>query len=428
MNIEKLYTEMLAKRKVTRENMMYAGGRNVGILTQKDVSKPDNRIVIPLAESAITDIIGYAGRPGEIHSEYVTESGIDDEITKTLNEINKYNREGIENSELLAESLSVGEAWELWWLSDNLKLQRGLATPEYKVVSPLECMPIYDNSLKPRLVAFARFWSSTDDDGKVFEHCDVYDDTLLTSYTRNNSEWYQTDSAPHGFTQVPAIGFRTTRNNVPIFESQKKIIDAIDSIMSKTQNEVDRFNALVALFPGKVDKEFIEKLSEFAKPYIDDLEGFQKWPEYLQKNYTGVTDFYRMQTELLKARFHETIKVPDMSDKEFAGNASGVAIAYKLLGLEFLVAEIEVYFRLGIEKRFDLLKDVFAASSYGGIDWDKYSQKIEWKRNLPMNLLETIQAAAMVQALDLSNDAVRAMIPESIIPKEIDSDGSSLTT
>ena len=56
--------------------------------------------------------------------------------------------------------------------------------------------------------------------------------------------------------------------------------------------------------------------------------------------------------ENMKNRFNDEIhkfsSTPDLSDDFFSGNASGVAIKYKLYGTETLTAVKERYFKKGI--------------------------------------------------------------------------------
>ena len=53
----------------------------------------------------------------------------------------------------------------------------------------------------------------------------------------------------------------------------------------------------------------------------------------------------------LEQDIHKFANVPCMSDESFGGNASGVAMRYKLLGLEQITNIIERYFREGLKER-----------------------------------------------------------------------------
>ncbi len=274
--------ELSCKRRDIEQNEKYAYGRNPGIIHAEDAPKPDNRIPVPLAKSAITDIVGYAGRPGEIKTEYkIKDSDETDSATEYMTDMDEHNKEGIENSELMARSLSLGIAWELWWISDN----NGELKAEYKILDNKQCLPVYSDDLKPKLIHFLRFWDSKDKDS----YLDVYYPLYSQQYkkAKGSSEWVRNPDGDtmYPFKDVPVIPFRTSANNRPVFEAQKPIIDAFDKIVSRTQNEVDRYNALISLFPDQVDSEFIKKLTNEMKPYIDGLDAIEgdKWPRYMEK-------------------------------------------------------------------------------------------------------------------------------------------------
>lgn len=419
------YRDMLTmKQSIIKENAKYAFGKNYGILNAKDTPKPDNRIPVPLAKSAVTDIVGYAGRPGEIKTDYryipePDSEGEADELTELLKMFDEHNKEGLENSELLTKSLSLGIAWELWYISNDLELPKAVMTPEYKILDNIECLPVFDGTLKPKLEKFFRFWKSED----KTEELDVYYPEYSEHYTKKEEGWIANTEldTKYPYKRVPVIPFRTSMDNRPVFAAQKPLIDSFDMIVSKTQNEVDRFNALITLFPGKIDRDFIQKLTEAAKPYIDSLDEYEpdQWPKYLEKNLSGVNEFYQSQADRLERLFHKTIKVPDMSDKEFAGNQSGVAIAYKLIGFEFLVSEIEIYFRQGLESRFDMYKDVIDESTMPTVKWEEYRQDITWNRNLPVDAEAKLRIAAMLQGLGYSQEAISRFVPDSITKESL---------
>ena len=91
---------------------------------------------------------------------------------------------------------------------------------------------------------------------------------------------------------------------------------------------------------------------------------------------------------------HKLSMVPDLSDKNFAANASGVAMKYKLFGLEQLTKIKEQWFREGLKVRLRLFATFYSVK--GGPALDVSDVKIEFTRAMPANLLElaqTVQAA-----------------------------------
>lgn len=92
----------------------------------------------------------------------------------------------------------------------------------------------------------------------------------------------------------------------------------------------------------------------------------------------------------LENDIHKISKVPNMSDKDFAGNSSGVAISYKLLAFDYHIKNKERFFEEGLLKRFQL---------YNNFLVNKKTMKkvpvefvdVVFKRSLPQNLVELSQ-------------------------------------
>ena len=96
-----------------------------------------------------------------------------------------------------------------------------------------------------------------------------------------------------------------------------------------------------------------------------------------------------------------------MADKEFASNASGVAIKYKLLGTENKIAIKERKFKRGLQQRIELLANIKGVLA-SGFDWR--SIDIVFTRNIPTN---DADIANMVNTLSdiVSKETLLAQIP-----------------
>jgi SPP1 family phage portal protein len=425
------YQNLMAKNRLVHENAAYVKGENPPIYNENPKEKPDNRIPTPFAKIAVEDMSGYAARPGDIKLEFekiIDASGADeenkeDEYIKINALISEYNDDGIEIAELYQEALTQGCSWELWWVSDNLNLPGGMLTPEYKILSNSEVFPIWSNDLKPKLEALLRFYKI---DGDLY--ADVYypfyaerfvryknkDNFIKVSFV--NEAGNESETFVYPYSQVPAICYPINKDKTSLFQAEKPIIDSHDKLISKSLNEVDRFNALIALFPDKVDQQFVEKLIEYKM--IDDLGTWDgdKWPRYLEKNLNNIQQFYENLTDRYERLFHKSIKVPDLSNLNISGNSqeSGRARAFKFLMMEIKASQIDIYFNQGLRKRKDLLDDVFKASTLK-FDLDDYTVNINNKRNLPVDKQIAIEIALGLQGLGLSKETVLKSLPGGII-------------
>ena len=87
---------------------------------------------------------------------------------------------------------------------------------------------------------------------------------------------------------------------------------------------------------------------------------------------------------------HKISMTPNLTDENFVGNSSGVAIRYKLIAFEQAIMNKERYFELGLLERFELYNNYFQRiGKMGKVNiWDV---DVVFKHNLPQNDLETSQ-------------------------------------
>jgi SPP1 family phage portal protein len=110
--------------------------------------------------------------------------------------------------------------------------------------------------------------------------------------------------------------------------------------------------------------------------------------EYIAKT------FNETQIEVLRGAIendiHKISMTPNMSDENFVGNSSGVAIAYKLLPFEQNITNKERSMESGLKQRFQLYVNYLSFLSKMQYV-PSYDIDIVFKRNLPKNDYETSQ-------------------------------------
>lgn len=94
-----------------------------------------------------------------------------------------------------------------------------------------------------------------------------------------------------------------------------------------------------------------------------------------------------------------------MSDEQFANNASGVAIRYKILAFENQTAKKERKFKKGLQRRLELINNILSITGKAYLD-----TQIIFTRNLPVNELEIAQEVNMLRGL-VSNKTLLAQLP-----------------
>ncbi len=414
--LNSIQSKLQERNTLYMSNLAYASGKNPTIINKQLQKDPDNRIPVPLAKMAITDMEGYAGRAGDTRVKVLDDGVTEDqakEYKELLLKIGEHNKTDLETAELYGEALTQGYACELFWTSDDLDLKT--VTPEYKIVSVAEIVPIFTNSLKPVLEKAIRFWKCGDDN-----HADIYYPLYAEHYVKvKDSDLWVIDAekGTEGVTEypyktVPLAIYPINRGKQSLFEAEKQIIDAHDDLISKSTNEIDRFNAMKLLMPGLVTKDMADKINQM-NIFTNLGDDKKSWPEYLQKNLGGIETFYNALADRLERLFHKSIKVPDMTVESFAGGTqSGIAIAYKLIGMEFRASQIDTYFDQGINKRIELINDVLE-SSYSYVNDIK--TLVTHKRNLPVDEISKVEMAIKLKGL-ISDEAYIKLFPKSVIP------------
>lgn len=401
-----------------QRNELYVDGRNPAILNKEAGKKPDNRIPVANAKVTVDQMSGYAGRQGDIVTTYeLVDAEVeakDDPFIVYTREMDAYNKEPLETSELYEEGLTQGKAYEIWWTSDKKDLSGGLLTAEYKIVPASSVWLKYSNSIKPELLHGVYF--SSDEEAET-EVADVYFPDFKEVWNKQGSgEWALIETIEYPFSTVPINVFTINRKAIPLFNAGVPLIDAYDNMISKSLNEVDRFNAAITLLGDSVDTEFVRKLSEGLISVIDDLGDAERTdvPRYMEKNFGGVDGFYNTLADRVKNDYHRVIASPDMSNSDFAsGDPSGVARAFKLLGMEYSASKIETYFNQGLERRLHFYADIYN-KSVNQIDVDDYKAAVKSTRNLPIDDKVKAEIAQILSTL-VSEETLLKFLPKTIV-------------
>ena len=115
--------------------------------------------------------------------------------------------------------------------------------------------------------------------------------------------------------------------------------------------------------------------------------------EYLAKPSDGSgADILRKN---LKDDIHKFSMIPDLTDENFASNASGVAMKYKLFGLEQLVMVKERWFKEALYERLLIFTNFLSVKGKQKIN--PQDVEIVFKRSLPSNDLEAAQVVGLLE-------------------------------
>ena len=359
--------------------------------TMRDTTKPNNKIANSYASYITDTLVGYfVGKP-------ISYSGNDANVLNELQMIFEYNDEADENAELAKNASIYGIAYELLYMNENVV--------RFKSLDPKECIPIFDDTLDNNLLAFIRYYDNYDVvQDKTITIIEVITDKETVRYSTTSTLGNLTfiESYPHYFGMVPIAIYKNNEEESGDFEQVISLIDAYDKLESDSLNDFEYFvDAYLALYGFTAEPEDIAQMKENRVLLMD--EGTSA--EWLIKD-TSDNNIENIKNRI-DADIHKFAKCPNLADKEFASNASGVAIKFKLLGTENKVSIKERKFKRGLQQRLELLANIKGVLA-NGFDWR--SIDIIFTRNIPAN---DVDIANMVNTLSgiVSEETLLAQIP-----------------
>ena len=325
--------------KLERYKNYYDGIQDILQKSYADESKPCNKTVINYCKNITDSYNGYMATPG--HISYNSEQDIED-----IMDILRYNDYQAEDSDFLHDALVHGVAHELMYIDTDAKTR-------FKLINPLTCFGVYDNSLTADLLYFVRIYKINDwDDTDLDYAVDVYTDTHIKHYIMKGADAVPTftNEEPHYFGQCPA--------NILMLPDEKSIFDCImseqDSVNELISAEIDDYSAFCDAYLVIEDAELDE-----------DTVKAMKSNRVLQlpigaKAYWLTKTANDAQVENILKRLHDSIyreaQCPDFSSESFIGGvSSGIAIQYRLTGMETRAGCIEALMKKALQRRIEIL-------------------------------------------------------------------------
>ena len=236
---------------------------------------------------------------------------------------------------------------------------------------------VYDDTIEQNLLFGVYYYRYKD--AITSKHCyratvctKNYVNTMILECSGQNHRKVN-EPIPHFFGNVPIIEYRNNKLCIGDFEQQISLIDSYNKLMSDRVNDKEQFVEVM-----KILKE----------------NGLLELPADARAEYLSRT-FDENGLEVLRKAIKEDIytfsHVPNLTDENFVGNSSGVAMEYKLLGLQMITGEKEKYYKKGLKRRIELFCNYLNLKA---IAINPNNVKITFTRKLPKNLNELAQMIA----------------------------------
>lgn len=377
--------------KLQKYKNYYDGIHEILKKSYTDESKPCNKTVINYCKNIVDSYDGYLATPG--HISYSSQEDITD-----IMEILKYNDYQSQDSDFLKDALIHGIGAELMYIDSEAKTR-------FKLINPLTCFGIYDNSLTADLLYFVRIYKLNDwDDNDQDYAVDVYNNTSVKHYLMKgiSSIPMLTNEELHYFGQCPA--------NILIMPDEKSIFDCImseqDSVNELLSAEIDDYSAFcdayLVIEDADLDTDTVKEMK--TNRVLQLPQGSKAY--WLTKTANDA------QIENILKRLHDSIyrmsACVDFGSESFTGGvSSGIAIAFKLSGMEQRAGKIEAEMKKALQRRVEILCGV-ASLKLGEETFRDI--EITFQRNVPADLTNLINQINALRGL-VSDETLLAQIP-----------------
>lgn len=328
-----------------------------------------NNIHVNFAKMIVSNACGYfMGKPVS----YVFDNIANEEA---IRELLWRCDEQAENITLAKDASKFGVAYELMALDDEKKVY-------IKPLSPLNTFFVVSDDIQEKKLFAVTYWTVQLDSNKKVTKGYVYSNESIISFSGDDRVFKITGEEVNPFKPVmPVFEYKNNDECSGDYEPVLDVLSAYSKLISTNFDDVDSVaNSILALINARINKE---EASELKKTRILELIGENTDVKYLNK----VLDknYVEYLRDALKEDIYSVTKVPDLTDEKFAGNQSGVALSYKLIGFENLRQTKQNYFEKALFERLRCFANYKNLKSVP-IEIEQSSITITFKINLPSNL------------------------------------------
>lgn len=336
--------------------------------------KPDHRLVNNFSRKITMDFNGYfIGKPVKI-------THPNKSIGERVNDFLSINDMEDNMAETAKLSSIYGHCFQILYQDED---SRTCSTYN----SPMDMFIVYDDTIQQNPLFAVRYMETQDNGirGQLFTAYEEY------SIVQGKDSLILTDGKPHYYGDVPVIEFIENEERQGIYESVESLITVFDSVLSEKANDVSYFaDAYLLLLGMELDEKTIEGIRNNRIINMYGKEGAEKLlAQFLDKPDADGTQ--ENMLDRLERLIYELSNVANINSDSF-GNASGVALEFKLQPMKNLAAMKERKYTSGMNRMFKMLFNLvtnFPAN-----------QKDEWRnlqysffRNLPRNITDEVNAA-----------------------------------
>ena len=398
-DIREIVVKQSYQMKYQKLERYYVGDHDILHSERTDKTGGDNRIVNNMARYITDTATGYfLGQP-------VVYSSENEEYLQTIQDIFDYNDEQDHNTELGKQCSIKGDCFEMVYLDEDGRIRLGLVFPENLIL-------FYETESEfTSPLAAIRMVRGMDKNGNILLRVEFWTWTrVIYLQSFNGGVLEVTGWKEHYWNDVPFCEYVNNRERSGDFEGVLSEIDAYNRVQSNTANyfQYNDDAILKVTRLGDVDSKDIAQMKRERAVILED-GGDVGW--ILKTVDDTALENYKNR---LREDIHLGANVPNMTDEAFGGNLSGVAVSYKLWGLEQICAIKERKFKRALQRRIELITHVL---NLLGHNYDYRDLDMQFRRNKPQNILEQSQIIGNLSSM-LPKETLLQLLPFVDNPKE----------
>lgn len=354
---------------------LYKGFHDIFNLPEKENWKPDNRLAVNFPKYVTDVFLGYSyGIPTK-------KSHPDKATNDAIAEFDRRNRIEDHDFEMVKNVCRYGHAFEYMFQDEEAHTRVARNTP-------IEAFVVYENTLR-KAAKFAIRYGYKDD--KVTRYGEILTKEYIQEFVGDKLG----RKKPNPYGKINIVEWIMNEERMCLYEVIAGLSEVYNKTIGEKANDVDAFaEAYLAILGAEVDDEGVRRIRDdriinmFGTDNAKDI-----LVQFLQKPTADGTQENLL--DRVERLIHKTSMVPDINSESF-GNASGIALEYKLQPLSNLAKFLDRKVQKSMSKRYKL----FCTLSTNVPDKDAW-QDIEYTamRNIPRNLIEETQAASKLEGI-----------------------------
>lgn len=353
---------------------LYAGFHDIYNAPEKEEWKPDNRLAVNFPRYITDTFLGYTrGIP-------IKCTHPNDSVNEKIADFNKLNNTADLDYNLDKLAAIYGHGWEYFYQDED-------ANTRVIAVKPKRCFVVYDDTVRGKALFGCRY--------EYRENGTRYGEYMTPQeiVTFRGDAVEETKTNPYGM--IPLVEHVLNDERIGLFEHIAGMVEVYNKAIAEKANDVDAFaEAYLSIIGAEVDEDGVKRIRDDR---VINFYGTDNARDVLVQFLTKPTADGTQENLLdrLETMIYQTAMVANISDESF-GNASGVALAYKLQAMDNLAMTLDRKDIKSLSKRFKL----FCALPNNGLDKNAYID-IEYKtsRNVPKNQAEEAQTAKVLEGV-----------------------------